>query len=148
MGHFKKFIGFPRNPIGAQFTPYPALKTSILNWRNETLPPLPAHISQVAEALRNPKWQRELKYEILSADRETGDVESSEHTIKAWTVEGNNESHVVFGSRKYVDKFKDLDVAYIDATYDSVPKVDGAYQLLTMMVEYCGQVNHKKNADI
>ena len=134
-----------RNPVGAQFMPYHALKSSILNWRNQTLPPLPSHLSQIAEALQYPEWQGELLYEMSYANEDTGSVEVSEHQMHAWAVDSNSdECHVVFGTPTYAAKFMDMDVAYMDSTYDSVPNTEGAYQLLTVLIEYNGQVSLRK----
>lgn len=33
--------------------------------------------------------------------------------------------------------------AFIDGTFDSVPNVDGAYQLLTLKIDYKGEVSYK-----
>ena len=124
--------------------PYPALKTSMLSWRNQSLPPLPIHISQIAEALRNPQWEHQLSYEISYANEDTGDGDVYHHKIQAWAVDLNNESHVVFGTPTYASNFKDMDVAYVDGTYDSVPNTEGAYQLLTILIEYKRQVSSRK----
>ena len=87
----------------------------MLSWRNETLPRLPTHISEIVEALRNPKWQQELSYDMTYADKMSGDTEHSEHHIEAWSVGTDNECHIVFGTPTYAAKFKDLDVAYLDS---------------------------------
>ena len=51
------------------------------------------------------------------------------------------ESHVIFGNKRFADKFADADSVYIDATFDVVPNIEGAYQFLTVMVEYLGEVS-------
>ena len=78
---FEKIIHFSRNPIGAQFTPYPVLKTSILNWRNEILSPLPAPISEVAEAVESEMATRELTNEISYTDEETEAMSQQENEL-------------------------------------------------------------------
>ena len=79
------------------------------------------------------------------ANEDTGNVEASEHQTHAWAVDSNtNECHVVFEIPTYAAKFMDMDVAYMGSTYVSVPNTEGAYQLLTVLIKYNGQVSLRK----
>ena len=51
------------------------------------------------------------------------------------------ESHVVFGNKEFAKKFSDGDSIFIDATFDVVPNLQGAYQFLTVMIEHLGEVS-------
>ena len=51
------------------------------------------------------------------------------------------ESHVVFGTKEFAAKFIAADSVFIDATFDIVPNLQGAYQFMTVMIEYLGEVS-------
>ena len=48
---------------------------------------------------------------------------------------------MVFGVKEFAAKFSDGDSIFVDATFDVVPNLRGAYQFLTVMVEYRGEVS-------
>lgn len=137
------------HPVAAQFLPYHELKTTLLNWRNEEGPPLPTRLRDIAEALQSELWQRELTYPISFADEISGTVENTSHHLQAWAVDLDRKhrngdtyvaSHVVFGTVTYASRFQDMSEAFIDGTFASVPNVYGAFQLVTIKIDYNGEV--------
>lgn len=123
----------------------------MLRWRNEDSPALPSRISEIAEALQCEQWRRELSYTLSYADLDSGVVAMAEmHELRSWAVDierrdrndaAYTESHVIFWAPTYTQKFSNMTVALTDSTYDSVPNTEGAYQLLTLKIDYNGVVS-------
>ena len=73
----------------------------MLRWRNETQPPVPVHISMLADALSQSIWVQANTYEITCADENAGTIEKSAHQLQAWAVniqrkQRKNESTLLF----------------------------------------------------
>lgn len=101
----------------------------------------------MAEFLKSDVWIRELTYKIKFANVDTGLTEESVHTIGTWGVDvlkeknGNPadnyvESHVIIGCQTFADEFRNVTVIFVDGTFDVVPRIEGGYQVLTIMAEH------------
>lgn len=85
------------------------------------------------------------------ADPETQTVTKSQHKLEAWSVStewidadgiSRRDYHTILGTKSFANKFEREMWGYVDATYDSVPNTEGAYQLLTLKISYEGEVSY------
>lgn len=131
--------------VAAQLLGYPTMKSAIMNWRKGLQPSVPKHIADLAECLQNDMWTAKLTYQLSFANSTTGGIETSDHTIEPYGVQirkgATIEAHVVLGCTTFAAELMDAKLAFLDCTFNVVPNINGATQLLTVMVEHCGQVN-------
>lgn len=128
-----------RHPVAAQFCPYPQQQGSMLRWRNESQPPLPINITDITDTLNCEQWIEALTYDITFANEDTGTVKKTTQHLTAWSADDEG-CNVIFGTVPYAKLFVNVDFCYVDATFDVVPNIQGAYQLLTLLVHERGEV--------
>ena len=82
-----------------------------------------------------------LKYNITEAGPREGTTKVVTYPIEVSSViDTDGFVHVVFYVPNFILHFKDGTIFFIDATFKTVPQLDGAYQFLTFMCELYGKV--------
>ncbi|XP_043284626.1 uncharacterized protein [Venturia canescens] len=147
-GTLKKLYdeGAKTNQIAAQLLGFPKMKEVMHKWRKQCqISVVPKNISEIAAILESDVWEKELRYEMIEIDAESGAVTQTKHHFQPYAIKNVRaeiaviESHVVFGWPTFAAVLKEASVGFIDGTFNVVPNVSGAIQLLNVMVEYGGQ---------
>lgn len=123
------------NPEVAEMVSYDSLKRTFKYWRQADRPQLPKCLNEMSDILNMPAWQQLLTFDVIhNGKQET-------HVLDVHHLNVDDGTIVIFVDRQFALKFEIATDFFVDATFDTVPNVKGAYQLLTIMAERFGKVS-------
>lgn len=115
------FLRRPKHQDAALWTPYQNIKSSIKKWRRDVFP---ANIKNIRD------FCTELNNEAIKPLFETETVKLQSKLI----TDADNNVHLVFYDLDFIRKhFQQVKELFIDATFDTVTKLDDAYQLFSIL---------------
>ena len=118
------------------------VKATLNRWSRIFSPCLVQHLADLGECLNLEIWVKRFQYEVFEKGDEEGTIIEKVYQMKVWSVvDADGFASTVFACPEFVNKVCESKYVFIDAHYQSVPYLLGAYQLLLMMVEKHGYVN-------
>lgn len=82
-------------------------------------------------------------YNILESGEIKDTVQSKDYQMKVWAVKDTDGfTYTVFGCPEYIKQVGRAAYLFVDGTFQTVPRLEGAFQLLTIMFEKFGKVKY------
>ena len=126
-------ISLYRHHVAAQFCPFPEIRCSMVQWRNENQPTIPKNLREIAPILLTDLWRDHLSYDMTVADKNLETSGQTKHRLEAREVEDEDGGvHVIFATLSYAQNVYDVPNLFLDATFDVVPNITRGCQLLTL----------------
>lgn len=110
-------------------------------WARGEAPPIPNDIAKLSHTLNSEAWQKRLQYSLIVDGPEVGTKIRRQMGFNVWSKNDALNFPVVFFTPQHLpEAIRSSSYGFVDATYQSVPAIYGAFQFLTFGVESFGKV--------